>query len=344
MTDLPPTGKGISTMLNAQDLGSRFSELSVLVVGDHCLDRDCIGEYSGYSREKESMPIFRIDVVNYKPGGAGNLAANFAALGIKTTVAGVWGNSSDWNRLILQEKFGTRKINDSGMVTGARTPTFEKYYFPSGHHMWRTDVVSEKINQKTEETLLETIESLLEDVDFVVVADYDETGKGVCTDNALKLISGCDKTKFGTSRERILRFVDFDYLVLSSKELGGDDIYRQTAYLLNETRVNTAVITLAGKGSDAFSLREDYQAAFPEPECLEKTETLTKELTENIDSCGCGDTFLAIFSSCIMAGYSLKESMRVANSGARSVARKLYGAHCTTIGEIKREYEELYSG
>jgi bifunctional ADP-heptose synthase (sugar kinase/adenylyltransferase) len=75
---------------------------------------------------------------------------------------------------------------------------------------------------------------------------------------------------------------------------------------------------------------------------LEKTEISTKELKGNTDSCGCGDTFLAIFSSCIMAGYGLEESMKISNSGARAVARKLYGAHCTTIDEIANEYEALY--
>ena len=329
-------------MLNIQDIKSKVSKISVLVVGDHCLDRDCIGKYSGYSREKESMPIFRIDKTDYKPGGAGNLAANFAALGIKTRIAGVWGDNNDWNRFILEKALDMRKIDSSGMVTGAKTPTFEKYYFPSGNHTWRTDVISEEIKQETEESLLTAIESLIEDVQFVVVADYDETGKGVCTNKVLELISSCDKTKFGTSRERILRFRDYDYLVLNRKELDGDDLYRQTARLLHKTNANTAVITLAGKGSDAFSFKEDYQATFPEPECLERTETLTKELTENIDSCGCGDTFLAIFSSCVMAGCGIKESMKIANSGARSVARKLYGAHCTTLDEIENEYEELY--
>lgn len=329
-------------MLDIQDLNSKFPELSVLVVGDHCLDRDCIGEYSGFSREKESLPIFRISKVEYKPGGAGNLAANFAALGVKTRIAGVWGDSSDWDRLILERGLSIRKIDTAGMVTGARTPTFEKYFFASGHHTWRTDVVSEEIRAEVEKDLLTAIEPLLEDTQFIVVADYDETGKGVCTNRILRLISDCNRTKFGTSRERIRRYKGYDYLVLNRKELGGDDIYRQTAYLLHRTRSSTAVITLAGKGSDAFSLKEDYQARFPEPECLEKTETLTKELTGNMDSCGCGDTFLAVFSSCIMARYGLKESMKIANAGARSVAKKLYGAHCTSFGEIKNEYEELY--
>ncbi len=322
-------------MANIQDLKSQFSNLSVLVVGDHCLDRDCIGEYSGFSREKESMPIFRIDEVHYKPGGAGNLAANFAALGVKTGIAGVWGGSDDWSRLILKSGLDTRKIDTAGMVTGTRTPTFEKYFFASGHHVWRTDVVSEEIERETEESLLAIIEPLLENVQFIVVADYDETGRGVCTDRVLELISGCDKTKFGTSRERILHFTDYDYLVLNRKELGGDDIHSQTAHLLSKTKANTAVITLAGKGSDAFSFKKGS-------ECLEKTETLTKELTGEIDSCGCGDTFLAVLSSCIMAGYGLEESMKIANAGARSVARKLYGAHCASFDEIKTEYEELY--
>ena len=330
-------------MLDIQVLRPQFSKLSVLVVGDHYLDRDCIGEYSGLSREEEKMPIFRINRVDYKPGGAGNLAANFAALGIKTTIAGVWGDSGDWNRSILERELNIRKVDVSGMVTGARTPTFEKYYFPSGKHIWRTDVVSQEMKKDTEESLSETIEPLLEGIQFVVVADYDETGKGVCTGKILELISSCDKTKFGTSRERIMQLIDYDYLVLNAKELGGENIYAQTAHLLHETRANTAVVTLAGKGSDAFSFKEDYPAKFSGPECLEKTETLTQELTGNIDSCGCGDTFLAVFSSCIMAEYGLKESMKIANSGARSVAGKLYGAHCTTLDEIKKEYEELYS-
>jgi len=329
-------------MLNIQDIKSQFSGLSVLVVGDYYLDRDCVGEYLGYSREKESLPIFRISQVDYKPGGAGNLASNFAALGVRTKIAGVWGDSEDWNRVILESGLNIRGIDTTGMVTGARTPTFEKYFFLSGHHVWRTDVVSEGIERETESKLSRALESLLDDVQFIVVADYDDRDKGVCTDGVLEIISGCNKTKFGTSRERVMRFRDYDYLVLNRKELGGEDINSQTARLLHETRTNTAVITLAGRGSDAFSFKKNHQAELPGPECLEKTETLTKELTGEIDSCGCGDTFLAILSSCAMAGYDLKESMKMANSGARSVARKLYGAHCTTFEEIETEYSELY--
>jgi rfaE bifunctional protein kinase chain/domain len=311
-----------------------FSGLSVLVIGDHCLDRDCIGEYSGFSREKESLPIFRIKKVDYKPGGAGNLAANFAALGVKTKIAGVWGNDGDWDRVILENRLKNADIDTSGMVTGARTPTFEKYYFPSGKHMWRTDVVSEDLSEKAEANLLKALESSLKDVQFVVVADYDETGKGVCTPKILEMISSCGITKFGTSRERITRFRNFHYLVMNRKELGGENIHKQSEWLLQKTESDVAVITLAGKGSDAFCYSQHGN--------LERKETLTKELTGDIDSCGCGDTFMAVFSSGIMSGYDLEESMRIANSGARAVARKLYGAHCTSFDEIGDEYEELY--
>jgi bifunctional ADP-heptose synthase (sugar kinase/adenylyltransferase) len=193
-----------SIMLKTQNLRSQFSKLSVLVLGDHCLDRDCIGTYSGFAREKEGLPIFRIDRVNYKPGGAGYLASSFAVLGIETIAAGVWGDREDSNRLILEEKLNASRIDTSGMVEGARTPTFEKYYLPSGEHIWRADVVPEEIKRETEENMLKILQSLLEDIQFIVVTDYDETGKGVCTDRVLELVSDCNKTRFGASRERIM--------------------------------------------------------------------------------------------------------------------------------------------
>ncbi|MBD3183769.1 hypothetical protein GF312_15875, partial [Candidatus Poribacteria bacterium] len=88
--------------------------------------------------------------------------------------------------------------------------------------------------------------------------------------------------------------------------------------------------------------KDDNPPDTPDPDCLESVMVSTKLLTENVDPCGCGDTFFAVLSSCIMAGYGVEESMKTANSGARSVARKMYGAHCTTISEIGYEYEELY--
>jgi sugar/nucleoside kinase (ribokinase family) len=66
------------------------------------------------------------------------------------------------------------------------------------------------------------------------------------------------------------------------------------------------------------------------------------ELTENIDPCGCGDMFYAAYSSSIMAGFDMETSIRIANSAARVVARKLFGTGQATPEEIAEEYKVLY--
>ncbi len=328
--------------LNIESMTAQLSDLSVLVLGDHCLDRNCIGSYSGFSWEIEHLPIFRIVEVDYRPGGAANLAYNFAALGVRTSVMGVWGNRTDWHRLILEEKLNACRINTAGMVEGARTPTFEKYYLSSGVNIWRADIVSACIDHEAEENMLLVLESLLDDVDFVVVSDYDETGKGVCTAKVIKTVSSHNLASFGTSRERILKFTDFDYIIINEEELRGEDMQTQACNLLHKTGAENVITTLGGKGSFSLSVKERYKTEAPKYRFLDKKEILTKELKENIDTCGCGDTFVAVFSSCVMMGYELEESMKMANSGARAVARKLYGARPVTVTELIGEYGELY--
>jgi sugar/nucleoside kinase (ribokinase family) len=66
------------------------------------------------------------------------------------------------------------------------------------------------------------------------------------------------------------------------------------------------------------------------------------ELTDKIDPCGCGDMFYAAYSSSIMAGYDVETSIKIANSAARVVARKLFGTGQASPMEIAEEYEVLY--
>ena len=95
--------------MDYKELQDKYSKLSVLVCGDMCLDKDFIGGYSGFSREVEQLPIFRTEIEKYNPGGGGNLSVCFSALGVKTIIAGIWGDDDDVNRYIL-EHHSVRKI------------------------------------------------------------------------------------------------------------------------------------------------------------------------------------------------------------------------------------------
>ena len=58
----------------------RFDEASVLVVGDIMLDRYWQGPTSRISPEAP-VPVVKVEEIVDRPGGAGNVALNIAALG-----------------------------------------------------------------------------------------------------------------------------------------------------------------------------------------------------------------------------------------------------------------------
>lgn len=206
--------------MDFEELRHKFSSLRSLVIGDQTLDRNCTGQYEGYSREKESLPIFRVAHEVFGPGGAGNLAANYATLSVGTTVAGIWGYPTDPHRRLLEMQFGDLGINTTGMVEGARTPTFEKYYFPNGAHVIRVDITSGDTPEIARYQLVERIKDLPNNFfDFVTVADYNDAGKGVCSPQVLEAIASSALPRFGTSRQRIRSFVGFDTLMINEKEL-----------------------------------------------------------------------------------------------------------------------------
>ena len=66
----------------------------LLVVGDVLLDRYCQGSASRLSPEAP-VPVVKVDDVNDRPGGAGNVALNIAALGASVRLAGLTGDDAD---------------------------------------------------------------------------------------------------------------------------------------------------------------------------------------------------------------------------------------------------------
>jgi len=322
-------------------LRDKYSKLSVLVCGDMCLDKDYIGGYSGYSREKEQLPIFRTEIEKYNPGGGGNLASCFSSLGVKTNIAGFWGNEDDVNRIILESAFRNRNIDTSGMVVGSRTPTFGKVYQHNGTHVYRIDLVSDPVTEKEINLLADRIKASINSVDFVACADYEEANDfGVCTKKVLDVIADSSLPKFGTSRARIRNFAGFNQLLQNTKELRDQtelgrsfDISMIVEDFIKFLNVSEIIITMGGKGATAFRMNDNRLMELP---------VCSEELTENIDPCGCGDMFYAAYSSSIMAGFDTEASIKIANSAARVVAKKLFGTGQATPEEIAEEYRVLY--
>ena len=308
--------------MNYNELQDKYKKLSVLVFGDMCLDKDFIGGYSGFSREVEQLPIFRTEIEKYSPGGGGNLAVCFSALGVRTAVVGIWGDKDDVNRYILESLFHRKNIDTSGMIEGLRTPTFGKVYLRNGTHIYRIDLISEPITESLVDQLVERVKAMTGSVDFISCADYEEVNKyGVCSEKAIDAIRQSGKATFATSRNNIRRFKNFHYLIGNEKEIANQ------VDGLNALQV---IMTLGGKGAIVYC-----------PEHLGIKVEL-QELSGIIDTCGCGDMFYATYASSVMAGYDTETSLKIANSAARVVARKLFGTGQSSPKEIVEEFETLY--
>lgn len=333
--------------MDFRELAQSFIQKKGLVIGDQYLDRNGIGVYRGYSREVESLPIFKIATEKYGPGGAGNLLANFGELNVPVTAIGVWGDSTDIHRIILEALFRASGVDISGMVVGTRTPTFEKFFYPSTNHIIRLDVDTEEIAETTRQELVQKVVLYSQSADFVVAADYDEHGKGVCCNAVLSAIAASEKPKFGTSRSRIDSLHGFGTLVINEKELIDTADERtapemSAALLMTTTGARTLVVTLGGRGARIYERKGgniDLRADNP----LKTHEIPSVSVgDEKIDPCGAGDTFLAVLIACIVSGVDIVDSVRAANAGARAAIRKLFGASPVSLVDVEREYNEMY--
>src|SRR3974390_1618252 len=102
----------------------------MLVLGDVILDRYWWGEASRLSPEAP-VPVVRLERSSLRPGGAGNTAANLAAMGASVTLFGVAGEDPEAVelRVVLEES----RINPSGLFTQAGRRTTTKTRIIAGH-------------------------------------------------------------------------------------------------------------------------------------------------------------------------------------------------------------------
>jgi len=307
-----------------KNLKEKLSKLSVLIFGDVYLDRDCIGEFSGKSKEDEHMLILKVHTEKYQPGGAGNLASCFAALGVKTIVVGLWGERYDFNRQILEQKFKDRGIDTSFMVESGKTLVFGKFYTNNGH-VFRYDVISENMTEEVKERIIANLNVALFNTNFIACADYNNSGiKDLVCEDTLKPILDSKLVKFATGRKDINKFKGFSCLLLNKKEFLEQNFGDNGFNFIDRLYLGGLVVT-SGTGSVSYDSFDSSGSGY-----MSKSTYIEGD----IDTCGCGDMFYAMYSSCIKIGYGSRKSSDLANLAAGIVAKKKFGAAQASIDEI----------
>src|SRR3984957_10078228 len=191
------------------------------VVGDLMLDRYLWGTASRLSPEA-AVPVVDFVEQNECPGGAGNVAANLAALGARVTAFGVVG--SDEPGKALRSALQMVQVVDKGVLADPRRVTTVKTRIIARHQqVVRVDRERrEPLQTVTEERLLQTLFASLQRFDALVLSDYD---KGLITDSfADRVLSACHQKKVPVfvkpKTSRLYAYRGARAIVCNTKEAG----------------------------------------------------------------------------------------------------------------------------
>ncbi len=289
-----------------------------LVIGDVMLDRYLIGDVGRISPEAP-VPIVLLNQQNERAGGAANVAANLALLGIKTHIIGCVGNDNEAKTLLdLLSKLG---VDTNGICTSKNRPTIAKTRVLSGHQqMMRLDQESSAPFNNTENSQLSSAiqAQLALNPAIVILSDY---AKGLLSEQvSQQIIAQC-------ITQNVPVLVDpkgRDY----RKYQGATALTpnkRETAEACDTTTNDTDLITKASALKNSLNLQFLAVTRGEEGITLldEGTHHLPAIAKQVFDVSGAGDTVIATLAAGLMNNLNPLESLQLANIAAAEVVGKV---------------------
>ncbi|MEJ2645348.1 MAG: bifunctional D-glycero-beta-D-manno-heptose-7-phosphate kinase/D-glycero-beta-D-manno-heptose 1-phosphate adenylyltransferase HldE [Gammaproteobacteria bacterium] len=307
-----------------------FDKGRVLVVGDLMLDRYWHGGTSRISPEAP-VPVVHVKGSDERPGGAGNVALNVAALGARATVLGVTGDDEAADTL-------EQRLGSAGIVCRfqrlAGVPTVTKLRVISRHQQLIRLDFEDGFDSFDPSTLLAAYHEALPDCDVVVISDY---GKGTLRPlrELIDAARAAGKPVLVDPKSR--NFEPYAGATLITPNLsefeavagpcaGEQELVERGLALIARHRLDGLLVT---RGDHGMTL---LRAGQPELH-------LPAEAREVFDVTGAGDTVIAVLAAALAAGEGLGEATALANLAAGIVVGKL-GTATASVPELRRA---LYS-
>ena len=336
----------------------RFRKMRIGVLGDLMLDRYLWGTANRLSPEA-AVPV--VDFVSLSDclGGAGNVAANLAALGARVEVFGVVGGTKSSEKQgrqklrddeagsALRACLRTAKIGGRGVLADAQRVTTVKTRVIARHQqIVRIDHERrDALAPETEEKLFRLLLSSLKQLDALVLSDYD---KGLINDGfAERVLSACHKENVPVfvrpKKSRRCAYPGARVVVCNTTEAGfyltrelrdehtdEQSVEEAGRALLPHFGSAAVVITRGPKGMSIFEEASPRHLHIPATS-FEVTYArvgqpgIARGVTgrQVFDVTGAGDTVLSTLALAVAAGASLADAAFLANTAAGVVVGKL---------------------
>ena len=285
-----------------------------LVIGDVMLDRYLIGSVGRISPEAP-VPIVLLKQQNERAGGAANVAANLAQLGIKTHIVGCVGNDNEARILVsLLTEMG---VNACGVCTSNNRPTIAKTRVLSGHQqMLRLDQESgADFNDDENAQLLNAIQAQLAlKPAIVILSDY---AKGLLSEAvSQQIIAQCKAQNIPVlvdpKGRDYSKYKGATALTPNKKEtaeacdtsINDVDLISKASQLKNSLNLQFLAVT---RGEEGITLIDQDTHHLP---------AIAKQV---FDVSGAGDTVIATLAAGLINGLNPLDALQLANIAAAVV-------------------------
>lgn len=309
-------------------------DIRILVVGDFMVDRYLYSSVSRISPEAP-VPIAKVQRVERRIGGAGNVSLNIIALGSKVRILTSVGADDAGEELIgYMKEIGadtTYIYRDKNRKTSIKTRVVAQ-----NQQLLRYD--EEEIlaaGQAFISFVSQNIDTIFEHIQGVVLSDY---GKGILEPEITQLLiqeairrkipvlvdpKGADYSKYSGATICTPNLKELTEASGRSRLDAEEDILNASTDLCNQYHIEYMLATRSEKGMSLISRALGTKQDFP---------AIAQEVC---DVTGAGDTVISTMSICMTAGYPLDVCCRLSNMAASVVVSK-FGAETVTVDEINQ--------
>lgn len=298
-----------------------FHHARVLVFGDVMLDRYWQGLTSRISPEAP-VPVVKIQDIENRAGGAGNVALNIATLGSQVTLMGIVGQDDNGKSLAAMLEQANVQCH---FQQHPQHPTITKLRVISRHQQLIRLDFEEGFEQTDITGLQQHYLEELAQTRVVILSDY---GKGALS-HPQELIEAAKKQQVpvlvdpkGTDFERyrgasLITPNLSEFEAVAGPAQDDDTLVSKAHELINRLDLQAVLVTRSEKG---MTLIERDQQPFHLP-------TKAREV---YDVTGAGDTVISVLAASLAAGQSLQQATALANTAAGIVVGKLGTATAST--------------
>lgn len=305
----------------------------MVVAGDVMLDRYLFGGTERISPEAP-VPVVQVRETVNRAGGAANVAANLASLGVDTTLIGVVGQDDE--AAALKAVLEQQNVNCRFKAV-ANWPTTTKTRVQSrGQQLIRLD--REEWGASGSDALTGYLKKALKSASTVVLSDY---GKGALGDvsamidlcrNANTPVfvdpKGSDFDKYRGATVLTPNQSEFESVagVCDSE----DELVERVRKMISELELGGLLVTRSEKGMLLV-------------EASDEPVFLSTRVSEVFDVTGAGDTVIAVLAGAVASGESMAAAAALSNLAAGLVVRKT-GVASVSRSEIRAALHQRGQG